>query len=399
VLVAAGVYTPEETPGPVSVVVEGTGIRAVWHKTDAFAAARRLVSELGNRAGEVSNLGSLWLAPGYLDLHTHGFAGHEVTSGTTEDISSMASSLPKTGVTAFLPTIASTGRRETAEQVRRIVAAANADTGAAAEIVGIRLEGPFISRKAKGAQDEGAIRPPDVKELDELASIAPGWIKMLDYAPEEDPDGSFLRALRRLGVVGCIGHTTATYQQAQQAIDGGATHCTHLFNAMPSLHHRAPGTPGAFLTDRRTTLEMIPDGVHLHPAILMLAVAARGPDAVAVITDAMSAAGGPRGDYEFAGRTIHIRDGAARLDDGTLAGSVLTVERAVRNLVTLAGCRLSDAIRMATLTPARIAGVHARKGRIAAGADADLIALDTEGNIHATWTRGNRSFSQEAVEV
>jgi N-acetylglucosamine-6-phosphate deacetylase len=398
-LVAAGLYGPEEFEGSVAVAVEGSRILAVWPNLGLAEATRRLAAEHGSEAGEVTDLGSLRLAPGYIDLHTHGFAGAEVTSGTAEDISRMAAGLPATGVTAFFPTIASTGRAETAEQVRRLVSAARAESPAAAEILGVRLEGPFISRAAKGAQDERAIRPPDVKELEELASIAPGWIKILDYAPEEDRDGRLLQAARRLGILACIGHTTATYEQALNAIEGGATHCTHLFNAMPPLNHRAPGAPGALLTDRRTTAEMIPDGIHLHPAVLKLALAARGPDAVAIITDAISAAGGPPGDYLFAGRTIHVRDGAARLDDGTLAGSALTVDRGVRNMVNLAGCRLSDAIRMATLTPARIAGVDGRKGRLTPGADADLVALDAEGNVHSTWTRGKRSFSRQPVEA
>jgi N-acetylglucosamine-6-phosphate deacetylase len=376
VLIAAGAYTPTEVEGPVAVTQRDGRVHSVSHDLEA---ARR-------SADEVVDLGNLRVAPGFVDLHTHGFGGHDVTSGSEEDLVAMAQALPATGVTAFLPTIASSGRAETQCQVRRVAAAMQrAETGAA-EILGIRLEGPFINLTKKGAQAESAIRAPDVDELTRLLRLGP--VRLVDFAPEADTGFELLRSLVEHGVVAAVGHTAATYEQALAALDAGARHCTHLFNAMSSLDHRSPGVAAALLTDVRATLEVIADCVHVHPAVLRLAVNARGPWNIALVTDAMSAAGLGEGGFEFVGRPVDVRDGAVRLADGTLAGSVLTMDRAVRNMVTRVGLSWSDAIRMASLTPSAILGVSARKGHLHSGADADLVVLDDGGNVQQTWRAG-----------
>jgi len=219
----------------------------------------------------------------------------------------------------------------------------------------------------------------------------------VDFAPEIDHAPELLAALLRLGILPCIGHSDAAYEQALAAIDAGVRHCTHLFNAMPPLRHRAPGVAGALLSDARATVEIIADGVHVHPAVLRIVVAARGAGAVALVTDALSAAGLPADASTFGGRPVSVRDGAAYLADGTLAGSVLTLDQAVRNMVDLAGAAWSEAIRMATLTPARIAGVADRKGGLAVGLDADLVVLDEAGNVRQTWRAGERVFEHTGV--
>jgi N-acetylglucosamine-6-phosphate deacetylase len=391
ILIASELYLPDRVAGPAAVVVANGTIQAVWRDVDARTAPQRAARELGSVLVSVTDLRPWRVAPGFIDLHTHGLNGHDVISGPQSDISAMACDLPRTGVTAFYPSIASSGREETKRQVLRIEAARR-DTAAetAAEILGIRLEGPFISRVKKGAQDESAIRPPDPVELDELADL--GRVCIVDFAPEEDQGQHLLAALNRRGILASIGHTMATYAEAIAALDGGARHCTHLFNAMPPIGHRAPGAAGALLTDRRATVEVIADGIHLHPATLSLVVAARGPRDVALVTDAVAAAGLSDGTHPFVGRTVILKDGAVRLPDGTLAGSALTLDRAVRNMVTLAGVDWSDAIRMATLTPANIAGVANRKGCIKPGSDADLLALDGQGIIQRVWTRGHLAY-------
>jgi N-acetylglucosamine-6-phosphate deacetylase len=222
--------------------------------------------------------------------------------------------------------------------------------------------------------------------------VGRGWIRIVDYAPEEDEGARFLATLVRLGILPCIGHTAATYEQAIRAIDGGARHTTHLFNAMSPLTHRAPGVPGALLTDHRATVEIIADGIHLHPALTRLVIATRGFRDVALITDAVDPAGLPEGDYEFVGRKVTVRNGAVRLANGALAGSVLTLDRAVRNIVAFTGLGWPEAIGMATQVPARIAGIAPRKGRVAPGADADLVALDDEGFVQRTWVRGQLAY-------
>lgn len=389
VLVAGTLYAPEEIAGPVAVVLEGTTIRDIWRGTDVATARRRLVEQMPGSAVEVADLGSWWLAPGYIDLHTHGFQGHDVTTGPPEDVTSMARKLPQTGVTSFFPTIATIAKAETAKQVSQVagVAESQAHTSAA-EILGLRLEGPFINRAKKGAQYEPGIRPPDPAEMEELATVGSGWVRIVDYAPEEDEGCHFLATVVRLGILACIGHTAASYEQVIRAIDGGARHSTHLFNAMSPLEHRAPGVPGALLTDQRATVEIIADGIHVHPALIKLAVAARGPRDVALITDAVAPAGLPEGDYEFVGRKVTVREGAVRLSSGSLAGSILTLDRGVRNMVKLVGLGWSEAICMATRTPARIAGIATHKGSVTPGADADLVALDNQGFVQCTWVRG-----------
>ena len=389
VLVAEKLYAPEEVVGPVAVVLAGTSIRAVWRVGDSAQAERLCAAQLPEAAVEINDLGSCCIAPGYIDIHTHGFHGHDITTGTREDIAMMARELPRTGVTSFFPTIATTGKAETVAQIQHIAAiAGRQEHEPEAEILGIRLEGPFISHAKKGAQYEPAIRRPDPVEMRELAAIGRGLVRIVDYAPEEDEENGFLATLVELGILPCIGHTAATYEQVIRAIDGGARHSTHLFNAMSRLDHRQPGTAGALLTDTRATIEVIADGIHLHPAILRLALAARGPRDVALITDAVVAAGLPHGEYEFINRTVRVANGSVRLADGTLAGSALTLDRAIRNMVALAGTSWSDAIRMATLTPAAITNVSNRKGKVTPGMDADLVVLDEQGCVQQTWVRG-----------
>jgi N-acetylglucosamine-6-phosphate deacetylase len=381
-LIASKLFAPEEVPGPVGVL----------HSAGRILAIRRDLGPAELTAGtDVVDLRPWSLAPGYIDLHTHGFRGHDVTSGSEADIVDMARALPSTGVTAFYPTIASTGPLETQRQVRRIAQAIADLRPAGAEILGIRLEGPYISRRRRGAQYEPAIRPPDPEELEALASQGP--ISMVDFAPEEDADARLLLAMSRLGIIPSIGHTDATYAQAIAAIDAGARHCTHLFNAMPPFEHRSPGVVGALLTDGRPTIEIIADGIHVHPAMLRLAVAVCAARHVALVTDAMPATGQADGQYLFLEREIVVKDGSARMADGTLAGSVLTLDRGVRNMVELAGVACTDAIRMATLTPARVAGVARCKGRLRPGADADLVALDDTGTIQQTWIGGQCVFA------
>ncbi len=255
------------------MVLEGATVCAIWRGTDVAAASRRLAEDRPGQTAEVTDLGPWSLAPGYIDLHIHGFHRHDVATGSKEDVASMARELPRVGVTSFFPTIATLGHQEIVQQVRRVAdIAENQVHTSAAEILGLRLEGPFLSRAKKGAQYEPGIRSPDAAEMEELAAVGRGWVRIVDYAPEEDRDTRFLATLVRLGILACMGHTAATYEQAIRAIDGGVRHSAHLFNAMSALEHRAPGVVGALLTDRRATVEIIADGIHVHPAMIKLAI-------------------------------------------------------------------------------------------------------------------------------
>lgn len=401
ILAAGALYTPEEIPGPGCVVVEGTRIRDIWPATTAAEARARLTTlapDAKEVAADVVDLGGLRLTPGFIDLHIHGFHGYDVNAGSASDLREMARLLPAAGTTAWYPTIATTSRQHTIECVRKIAGiAAGPQDAMMAEIAGMRLEGPFISAAKKGAQYGGDIRPPDPVELRALAEMGRGLVRFVDFAPEEARADQLLAALVELGIVPCIGHTNATYEQAMWAIAAGARHATHLFNAMSPLRHHAPGVPGALLTDDRATVEIIADGVHLAPSLLRLVLRARAPRDVALVTDAMLAAGLPDGEYEFLHRTVTVSDGTARLASGALAGSTLTLAQAVRNMVTYADVSWETAIAMATTTPARVAGIDARKGRLAPGYDADIVALDAAGQVMRTWTRGTLAFAREPV--
>jgi N-acetylglucosamine-6-phosphate deacetylase len=395
ILVAGALYTPEEMPGPACVVIEGTRIRDIWRATTATEARERLAAAMPGMPADIIDLGDTRLAPGFIDLHTHGFHGHDVNAGSVEDLREMARLLPSGGTTAFYPTIATTSRQHTVACVSSVVEAARSSDRPMAEIAGIRLEGPFISPVKKGAQYGADIRRPDPAELRALVEAGQGLVRLVDFAPEEDTAGQLLESIAQLGIVACIGHTNATYEQAIRAIDGGARHSTHLFNAMSPLKHHAPGVPGALLTDDRATIELIADGVHLAPALLRLALRARSARDVALVTDAMPAAGLPDGEYDFLHRKVIVRGRAARLADNSLAGSTLTLDLAVRNMVAYTGVDWATAIAMATTTPARIAGIGTRKGQLAPHFDADIVALDAQGRVVRAWTRGMLAYSVE----
>lgn len=399
ILVAGALYTPEEIPGPACVVIEGTRIHDIWRATTATEARERLAVAMPGVPADIIDLGDTKLAPGFVDLHIHGFHGHDANAGSAESLREMARLLPSGGTTAFYPTIATTSRQHTIACVSSVVEAARSSDRTMAEIAGIRLEGPFISPVKKGAQYGADIRQPDPEELRALVKAGQGLVRLVDFAPEEDTAGQLLESIVRLGIVACIGHTNATYEQAIQAIDGGARHSTHLFNAMSPLKHHAPGAPGALLTDDRATVEIIADGVHLAPALLRLALRARSARDIALVTDAMPAAGLPDGEYDFLHRKVIVRGRAARLADNSLAGSTLTLDLAVRNMVAYTGVDWATAIAMATTTPARIAGIGARKGQLAPHFDADIVALDAQGRVVRAWTRGMLAYSVEhAVE-
>ena len=326
------------------------------------------------------------IAPGYIDLHTHGYGGCDFGTATVDEILETAGSLPATGVTAFLPTIASAPARETIIQVERLAHAAQIQT-AGTVIAGIRLEGPYLSLGKRGAQPRNALRLPSLHEFDELIDLSHGLIKMIDVAPELPGALELMAYAERHNVIACTGHTEASTEATLHAIKAGARHCTHLFNGMPALHHREPGPAGVYLAEDETTVEIIADGIHLHPETLKLVAKVKGPDHCILITDAILAAGLADGEYEFLGRHVTVNNGAVRLPDGTLAGSTLSLDRAVANMNHLAHVSLPVSLQMASASPAKILGDNHR-GNIAPGNRADFAILDPELHVTETWIGG-----------
>lgn len=327
------------------------------------------------------------IVPGFIDVHVHGGNGRDFMDGDPAAARDVTLCHARHGTTTMAATTLSASRADLENAVRAIADVASGDDNPeGSEIVAIHFEGPYINASKKGAQDRKSIRRPDIEELAALLALAPSLRWMMTIAPEAGGAIPLLQFFREK-VLFSIGHTAATYAQANEAIEAGASHFTHLFNAMTPLHHRDPGVVGAALLSKSATVELIADGIHVHPAVLRL-VAGMLPDRVTLVTDAMRACCMPEGNYKLYEHDVVVKDGAARLADGTLAGSILTMSRAVQNMVELAGVPVDLALAFATTIPARVLGIESRKGKIEPGFDADLVVLGPKFEIERVLVRG-----------
>lgn len=375
------------------IEVQGGRIAAVGEgqPNDRLAGAWRLSAE-GRR-----------VAPGLIDIHIHGSDGFDCT-GDLEQQMGMAGVMPRHGVTSYVAAVVSGSVEDMERAVRHVAEAikvqATGDLGRKvpwqAEILGSHLEGPFISMEYKGAHDPLVVRDPSIVELSLWQEASSRTIRMVTLAPELPGGLEAIRWLKEHGIVANVGHTAATYGQVQEAIEAGATHSVHCFNAMRPLHHREPGATGAILSDRRITAELIADFVHVHPAACHVALSSKGHDGLALVTDAIAAAGMAPGHYHLGTLEVVVSEDAARLHDGTLAGSVLTLDKAVRNVVRQGLLTAEEALHRASAVPARVVGVQDRKGSIEAGKDADLICLDDDLQVRWTMTRGTLAYERKA---
>jgi len=327
------------------------------------------------------------LCPGFIDLQINGAFGADI--GPDPDaIRILVAKLPATGVTSFLPTLISSPP-ELYEGFFEGFEEGAVENGA--HVLGAHLEGPFLAPDRKGAHDPANLRPVDLGFVKEL--LRSGKVKIMTLAPELPNSLEAIELLLDEGAVASAGHTEATCEEVTRAVDAGLRLGTHLFNAMRPLAHREPGTVGALLTDDRVRTGIIADGVHVHEAALRLAHRAKGSEGLILVTDAMQAAGMPPGDYELGGRKVRLEDGAVRLSDGTLAGSALTMDKAVRNAVRFLGVPLAQAVRMAAETPAAALNLDG-KGKIAVGCDADFALLDAESTVLETIVAGETVYER-----
>jgi N-acetylglucosamine-6-phosphate deacetylase len=325
------------------------------------------------------------IVPGFVDMHVHGGDGADFTDGDTDANERIVNFHAKHGTTALAATTLSASRADLEKAVKAIAeTATNAATGA--QICGIHLEGPYINPQNAGAQDTASIRPPDIQELTTLMSEAPRLRFMMTLAPEVEGARALMEHFRGR-VLFAIGHTGAMFADAVAALEWGASHFTHLFNAMTGMHHREPGVVGAALESVNATAELIADGVHVHPAVLRIACTAM-PNRIALVTDAIRATGMAEGKYKLYDYDVTVADGAARLANGTLAGSVLTMAGAVQNMVELAGIPIEKVVPMATEIPARILGVADRKGKLENGYDADVVILSEKFEVERVFAGG-----------
>lgn len=341
------------------------------------------------------DLGGAIVTPGFVDVHTHGGGGFSLHTADPAEIRAYAAWAPSTGTTSFLAGVVGVAGGLPEAEIAAAVAAARAG-GPGAELLGIHLEGPYISPARRGAHSPDWLRLPDPAETERLLDLAGGLLAVVTLAPELPGAGEMIRRLAEAGVTVSIGHTDATYEQARAAIGLGARHATHCFNAMRPLHHREPGPIGAIVEAGAVTGELIADGVHVHPAAMRVLLRALGPERAVVITDALACAGLREGAFSFAGQPAHVEGGAARLADGTLTGSVLTMDRALALLAGELGLGLPAAVGMLTRNPARAAGAAGRKGLLAPGHDADLLVLDAGLALQATFCRGALAYAAPA---
>ncbi len=346
------------------------------------------------RGTSVLDFGDSTIAPGFVDVHIHGSGGDTAMDGA-EAVERISRFIARHGTTTWLPTLTSKATvAETADVVRSCVEGARRSM-VGAEAAGIHLEGPFLSPKRPGAIRPEWFRQPSVTDLDGLLNASPGWVRLMTLAPELPGGSEVVQALVRRGATASIGHSDATVDQAVEAIDGGVTHATHLFNAMRGLHQRDPGVVGAVLTSDRVRAELIADGIHVHPIAMSSVFRAKGPSRVVIVTDAVAPAGLGDGDYEFDGRPIAVKSGRATLADGTIAGSVGVFDDNFRRVIRDCGVSLREALLMSSTVPAQAAALANRKGSLTGGRDADIIVLDHDLKVIFTMTRGQIAFQAD----
>ena len=373
--IVGNVLAPEPL-GRTAVVIENGKV------SDVLRSPRP--AELPRERREVSG----FICPGFVDLQINGAFGIDVTPDP-EALRALARELPRTGTTSFLPTLISSRPEVYADFLDALD---DASRPSGSRILGAHLEGPFLSPARKGAHDPANLRPVDLGLAKEF--IRSGVVRMVTLAPELPDAREAVRLFLEGGVTASVGHTDATYEEVLSGVDTGFSKATHLYNAMSPFTHRAPGAIGAVLADDRVRAGIIADGVHVHEGALRVAYRQKGPEGLVLVTDAMEAAGMSPGEYELNGRKVRLADGAVRLSDGTLAGSALTMDSAVRNAVEMLRIPLHDALRMATETPAEVLGMP-EKGRIVPGAAADLVVLGEEGKIEETIVAGKTVYARQ----
>jgi N-acetylglucosamine-6-phosphate deacetylase len=376
------VFTPFEEISDAIVVVQGSKISAVGQRGRV---------ELPRNGREIKAEGRT-IVPGFVDVHIHGAGGHDVMEGTREALEIICATVAAHGTTSLVATTVTASEKESLDSIAGIAhfihnSSQYPTRELSAEILGIHFEGPFISQARRGVHPAKWIAPPSPELFGLLLGEARGTGQILTLAPELPGALYLISAARQAGLVVSLGHTDATYEQAQAAIAAGASHVAHVFNAMRPFSHRETGVIGAVLTSPKVSAELIADGVHVDEAAMRILVETKTPERVILVSDGISATGMPDGKYQLGMFEVKVSGGVARNAEGRLAGSTLTLDRALRNMVGL-GVPLSSALRMVTANPAKQLGLGERKGVMAPGADADLVFLDEKLEISGVMTRG-----------
>jgi len=342
--------------------------------------------------GTIKELGNKWIAPGLVDTHIHGLLGHDVMDNDWDALNAMSEGLLKCGVTSWLPTPLTASFDQLKDVCKTIGDHAGSETGA--KIQGIYFEGPYFTIEHKGAQNPKYFKDPSTKEFDEWQASAKGLLQKIAIAPERKGAVEFTKHVAQSGKVVALGHSNATFEQAKACIEAGATVFTHTFNGMSGLNHRAPGMVGAAMFTQNVDDELICDGHHVRPEVATALIREKTPEHIALITDCMRAGMMPDGDYVLGEFPVVVKDGMAKLKDGehNLAGSILKLDEAIKNVVDWNGSTPEDAVLMGSYVPAKSCKVADKCGSILPGRDADFIVLDPEMNLSVTYLDGKARY-------
>ncbi len=373
-----------------TVYVDGEGLKKT---TVCFDEKIQKISRCADKSAEVIELPeNAIVLPGFIDQHIHGAGGSDGMDGTVEDIAIIAKTVAAEGTTSFLVTTMTQSVENITKAMKAVKEYRAANSKEGARVEGIHLEGPFIAAAHKGAQPLEYVAVPDIETFDKYNEASGNAIKIVTLAPEVDGAEALIRHLDKNGVVASIGHTGAKYADIVKAVEAGAKDVTHTYNAQSALHHREIGTVGSAMLVDELNCEMIADTIHVSVPAMKLLVKNKTADKLTLITDAMRAKGIPDGVSELGGQTVYVKNGEARLEDGTLAGSVLRMNRALQNVVEKVGVPFTQAVDYATKNPAKTLGIDDVAGSIAVGKRADFVVINDKYDVLLTIRDGEAVY-------